>query len=99
MKNNNKKQKAFVLSVAMAALMLSPMTSNAQYREDRYGLQDWGQTSLMGKQAGGNYRSGETSGEITNYGIGETVPVGSGLLILLGAGLGYVALKKKEDEQ
>lgn len=26
-------------------------------------------------------------------------PLGSGLLILVGAGLGYVALKKKEDEQ
>jgi hypothetical protein len=25
------------------------------------------------------------------------VPVGSGLVILIGAGLGYVALKKKED--
>lgn len=99
MKNNNKKQKAFVLSVTMAALMLSPITSNAQYRENQYGLQEWGKTSLLGKQEGGNYRSGETSGEITNYGIGETVPVGSGLLILLGAGLGYVALKKKEDEQ
>ncbi len=98
---NTKNRKAFVLSVAMAMLMLSPITSNAQYREDRFGLQDWGQTSLMGKQAGGNYRSGESSvsGGISNYGIGETVPVGSGLLILIGAGLGYVALKKKEDEQ
>jgi hypothetical protein len=26
-------------------------------------------------------------------------PLGSGLVILLGAGLGYVALKKKEDKQ
>ena len=99
---NNKNRKAFVLSVAMAALMLSPITSNAQYREDRYGLQEWGQTSLMGKNGvGGNNRDGgaSVSGGISNYGIGETVPMGSGLLILLGAGLGYVALKKKEDEQ
>ena len=36
---------------------------------------------------------------ITNYGIGESsdAPLGSGLFILLGAGLGYAALKKKED--
>lgn len=35
---------------------------------------------------------------ITNYGIGEEeAPLGSGLLVLIGAGLGYVALKKKED--
>ena len=43
--------------------------------------------------------SGNTEEGISNYGIGETVPMGSGLVILLGAGLGYVALKKKEDEQ
>ena len=39
-----------------------------------------------------------TEDGITNGGIGE-VPLGSGLVILLGAGLSYVALKKKEDEQ
>ena len=39
---------------------------------------------------------GNTDTGITNQGIGEA-PLGSGLLILLGAGLGYVALKKKED--
>ena len=36
-------------------------------------------------------------GDITNDGFGA--PVGSGIAILIGAGLGYVALKKKEDEQ
>ena len=37
-------------------------------------------------------------GGITNSGIGQqSAPLGSGLVILLGAGLGYVALKKKED--
>lgn len=29
----------------------------------------------------------------------KPVPLGSGLVLLIGAGLGYVALKKKEDEQ
>ena len=29
----------------------------------------------------------------------EPAPLGSGLVLLIGAGLGYVALKKKEDEQ
>ena len=45
--------------------------------------------------------SGNTNEGISNYGIGETenTPLGSGLVILIGAGLGYVALKKKEDEQ
>ena len=38
-----------------------------------------------------------TSG-ITNDPFVEA-PLGSGLVILIGAGLGYVALKKKEDKQ
>lgn len=38
-----------------------------------------------------------TGGGIQNDDFGA--PLGSGIVILLGAGLGYVALKKKEDEQ
>ena len=29
----------------------------------------------------------------------DPAPLGSGIAILIGAGLGYVALKKREDEQ
>ena len=29
----------------------------------------------------------------------QEVPLGSGIAILIGAGLGYLALKKKEDKQ
>ena len=35
----------------------------------------------------------------TNGNFGEEAPLGSGIAIMLAAGLGYVALKKKEDEQ
>ena len=38
-----------------------------------------------------------TGDGITNESFGA--PLGSGIAILIGAGLGYVALKKKEDEQ
>lgn len=98
-KMKSKKQKAFVLLMAMVALMLLPQTSNAQYRDDRFGLQEWGQTGLLGKQGSGGNRGEGDGFDISNYGYGETAPLGSGLVILLGAGLGYVALKKKEDEQ
>ena len=40
---------------------------------------------------------GNDEGGITNSGIGEEVPLGGGIAILLAAGLGYAALKKKED--
>ena len=90
--------KATVLSMAMAALMLLPLTTNAQYDENKFGLQEWGQTSLLGKQGTGSTREQEEGFSITNSGIGQqSAPLGSGLFILLGAGLGYVALKKKED--
>ena len=36
---------------------------------------------------------------IQNDSFGEEAPLGSGLVILLGVGLGYVALKKKEDKR
>ena len=39
------------------------------------------------------------TGGITNVSFGEEVPLGGGIAIMLVAGLGYVALKKKEDEQ
>ena len=49
-------------------------------------------------------RSGETleisDSGITNGNFGEQpTPLGSGLVLLIGAGLGYVAFKKKEDKQ
>ena len=64
---------------------------------------------LFGKGPGGNDDfhgrkgmvdvsiSGNDEGGITNSGIGEDVPLGGGIAILLAAGLGYAALKKKED--
>ena len=49
--------------------------------------------------------SGSNDGFIGNFGVGENAPLGSGIAILLGAGLGYVALNRnkinkiKENEQ
>ena len=44
-------------------------------------------------------RGGETF-SISNNGIGQSeAPLGGGIAILIGASLGYVALKKKEDEK
>ena len=37
--------------------------------------------------------------EANTQDFGQPAPLGSGIAILIGAGLGYVALKKKEDEQ
>ena len=99
MNKQNRKLKALVLSTAMAALLLVPQTSTAQYDESRYGLQPWFGSSVMGRESGGNREGNGISdgGGMTNDSFGA--PIGSGLAILIGAGLGYVALKKKEDQQ
>ena len=94
---SKKNTKNFVISMALAALLLLPMTMTAQYDEDKYGIQPWFGSSMLGRENSGN-RDGENF-SISNYGIGETVPFGSGIGILLLAGAGYVALKKKEDKQ
>ena len=73
-------------------------TINAQYDENKFGLQEWGQTSLLGREGGGNRIDG-IGINATIQGFEEPAPLGSGIVILIGAGLGYVALKKKEDEQ
>lgn len=39
----------------------------------------------------------ETTGGISNYGIGETVPLGSGLLVLVAAGVGYAVVRRKRS--
>ena len=36
-------------------------------------------------------------GNLNNQAFGQDVPLGSGLLILLGATVGYAIIKKKED--
>lgn len=99
MKTRKKTLKAKMLSAAMAALMLSPMTMNAQYREDQYGLQEWGQTGLLGKQGGGDKGDGGIGlGGTTNEDPTQA-PLGSGIAILVVAGVGYTLLKRKEDKQ
>ena len=97
---NKTKTKNFVISLAMATMMLLPLTTTAQYDESRYGLQPWFGSSVMGREPGGNREGNGISGDISNWGLGQNdTPLGSGIAILLTAGLGYVALKKKEDER
>lgn len=99
---NTKTLKTIVFSLGLSVLTLTATNLNAQNDGSR-GLfgkggsaADKEVSSLMrGDQS---INSGDATG-ITNYGIGETetAPLGSGIAIMLAAGLGYAALKKKED--
>ena len=90
--------KAIVLSLGLAAMML-PANAMAQGTSKRpgglFGLND-----LFAAEGLFQNRS-EEQNLVLNVEIQpfEEAPLGSGIAILIGAGLGYVALKKKEDEQ
>ena len=95
--------KAIVLSLGLAALM-APATMNAQINrgllENPYKDNSNKNHGMMNSQGS---RGVDGSGlEVLKQNFGQdapSAPLGSGIAILIGAGLGYVALKKKEDEQ
>ena len=98
MKTNNKNLKTLVFSLGLAAMTLTAGNLNAQNRPGGLFGESHPSESTHGALDRGTDQS-ITDGGITNADFGEEAPLGSGLAILIGAGLGYVALKKKEDEQ
>ena len=93
--------KTLVFSLGLAAMTLTATNLNAQNHSTSSwtgGLFERGMTPDNAEYS--NSRgliNSSTSTGITNDDFGA--PLGSGIAILIGAGLGYVALKKKEDEQ
>ena len=100
---NLKTLKSIVFAVVVAAGMLLPMSATAQDDFRQGGLFGFGDLF----EAEGLFTENDLRGQvdlegldgISNFGIGEddNAPLGSGIALLIGAGLGYVALKKKED--
>ena len=90
--------KAIVLSLGLAAMML-PANAMAQGTSKRpgglFGFNDLFVAEGL-FQTKGEEEELDLNVEIQPF---EEVPLSSGIAILIGAGLGYVALKKKEDEQ
>jgi hypothetical protein len=100
MKNHKRKLKAIVLSLMLAAGTMLPASVSAQEVVAETGGGLLGNGKLFGFDGmlfGDRDGESELELDITNADFGETVPLGSGLAILIGVGLGYVALKKKED--
>ena len=97
-KNNKKTLKTMVFSLGLAVLLLTANNLNAQDDSSR-GLFGLG-PKMFDDNNGGFFRKGidrDVEGGIQNDSFGT--PLGSGIAILMGAGLVYVALKKKEDQQ
>ncbi|MBQ3354780.1 MAG: hypothetical protein IJG41_06490 [Bacteroidales bacterium] len=99
MKTKKMNLKAIVLSLGLVAMML-PANAMVQETAKRpgglFGFSDQfvgeGLFQIRGEEMGMNLNV-----EIQPF--QDPAPLGSGIAILIGAGLGYVALKKKEDEQ
>jgi len=104
MKKHNKKLKGLVFSLGLAAMTLTANNLNAQNGDGMFGRgatsSDYAvsssEESLL--QRGGAADATINVG-ITNDNFEDDAPLGSGIAILLGAALGYMALKKKEDKQ
>lgn len=91
--------KAIALSLGLAALMAPATPMNAQSRPSGLFGSDPQTNDNSPKGLMNPNRSGVSFG-FSNGNFGEKpAPLGSGLVLLIGAGLGYVVLKKKEDEQ
>ena len=107
------KRTTFVFSLGLAAMTLTVNNLNAQDGGGLFGFGPssesagaYQEESLLRRPPKPTYSYADVNGDnseptgITINGIGQSnVPLGSGIAILIGAGLGYVALKKKEDEQ
>ena len=109
MNYNNKKLKVFVLSVCLALGTTMPKIAQAQFGGGLFGYGlDTEQKSREGLLGDPNSQGGyslynQQFGEIQyggynlyNQTFGQEVPIGSGLLILSAAGVGY-ALKKRNN--
>lgn len=92
-----KSLKAIALSLGLAALMAPATPLNAQSRPSGLFGSDPQTNDNSPKGLMNPNRSGVSFG-LSNDNF-QPAPLGSGLVLLIGAGLGYVALKKKEDEQ
>ena len=97
------KRTTFVFSLGLAAMTLTANNLNAQDGGGLFGLGPASESAGSYQEESlfraNNYANIDDS-SITINGIGQSeAPLGSGIAILIGAGLGYMALKKKEDEQ
>ena len=95
----NNKMKTLVFSLGLAAMTLTANNLNAQNGGGLFGRGETSSDYAISSSEESLMRLDPTSvsGGITNDDFGA--PLGSGIAILIGAGLGYVALKKKEDQQ
>ena len=93
--------KKLVLTIAIVLTM--GLNAFAQYDEDKFGIQPWFGSSLLGRDGEEPTRDGEASPLILPGGHGLTgdegaTPVGSGIAVLVGLGAAYLVSKKRKED-
>lgn len=81
--------------VIVVILLLSTSLFAQEQNNKQGGLFSRGNTTEYTER--GLMNRSDVSGGLNNQAFGQDVPLGSGLLILLGVAAGYVIIKKKED--
>ena len=95
---NIKRMKALAITATMALAMIAGDLC-AQYDENRYGIQAWGKTGLMGKAGSGDSEEVDF-GLPGSHGleVDGTTPLGGGALLLIGLGAAYAFGKRRREE-
>ena len=96
MKKNKQKKKAVVLSIGLAAMMLTASNLSAQNDGSR-GLFGRGFDAGQGDRSGGGMEWSE--GGMVAQNPTEQSPLGSGLMLLVAAGAGYALVKSKSGKE
>jgi len=106
----SRKRKRKIATILLAALLL-PAMAFAQGGGGLFGLGDMPETAesagTMGRGSGGGYNltnqhfGADANGgyELSNQTFGQESPMGSGLAILMVAGMGYAAMKSRKKNQ
>ena len=93
------------LALTIAIVLTMGLNVFAQYDEDKYGIQPWFESGLLGRgdaSSGGTRGDGDPSfllpGSHGGSGDASATPLGSGIAVLVGLGAAYMVAKKRKED-
>lgn len=90
------------LALTIAIVLTMGLNAIAQYDEEKFGIQPWFESSMLGRGPADDFRDGDFDELLLpgEHGAdGDTnAPVGSGVAVLLGLGAAYMVAKKRKEE-
>ena len=91
------------LVLTLAIVLTMGLNAIAQYDEDKFGIQPWFGTSLLGKEADAGTRGGGDEAPLilpgSHGGDGDVnAPLGTGIAVLVGLGAAYLVGKKRKED-